>query len=143
MIGSPQESDSLTCQCAELELLLLVSRSSNVSRLNEGIRELAYFMGPNSGLHWKARRHNFPKLEHLCLWDCHELRKIPIDFGEILTLKSIELWRCLPSAVKSAKKIQDEQHEYGNNDMVVIEKETEDDLESEKSLSEEEPEVAN
>nr|GLL46216.1 uncharacterized protein LOC109168169 [Ipomoea trifida] len=31
MIGSPQESDSLTCQCAELELLLLVSRSSTVT----------------------------------------------------------------------------------------------------------------
>nr|GMD30935.1 disease resistance protein RPP13-like isoform X6 [Ipomoea batatas] len=90
--------------------------------------------------HWKASSQNFPKLEHLYLC-CHELREIPIGFAEISTLKSIKLEECLPSAVESAKKIQDEQRDYGNNDMVVIEIETLDGLESEKSLSEEEPEV--
>nr|GME04895.1 disease resistance protein RPP13-like isoform X6 [Ipomoea batatas] len=93
--------------------------------------------------HWKASSHNFPKLEHLYLSDCFELRKIPIDFAEISTLKSIELSTCLPSAVESAKKIQDEQHDYGNYDMVVIEEDTLDVSGSEKSLSEEEPGVDN
>ncbi|XP_019171244.1 PREDICTED: putative late blight resistance protein homolog R1B-12 [Ipomoea nil] len=71
--------------------------------------------------HSKASSPNFPKLEHLYLRDCHRLREIPIDFAEISTLKSIKLEKCLPSAVESAKKIEDEQREYGNNDMVVIE----------------------
>nr|GMD61993.1 disease resistance protein RPP13-like isoform X6 [Ipomoea batatas] len=74
--------------------------------------------------HWKASSQNFPKLEHLCILGCYELREIPIGFAEISTLKSIKLLRCLPSAVESAKKIQDEQRDYGNNDMVVIEEDT-------------------
>ncbi|XP_019188467.1 PREDICTED: disease resistance protein RPP13-like isoform X2 [Ipomoea nil] len=74
--------------------------------------------------HWKASSHNFPKLEHLYLWQCHRLREIPIDFAEISTLKSINLRKCLPSAVELAKKIQDEQRDYGNTDMVVIEEYT-------------------
>ncbi|XP_031090612.1 disease resistance protein RPP13-like [Ipomoea triloba] len=93
--------------------------------------------------HWKASSHNFPKLEHLCLTYCFELRKIPTDFGEISTLKSIELSRCLPSAVESAKKIQDEQRDYGNYDMIVIEENTLHVSGSVKSPSEEEPEVDN
>nr|GMD87011.1 disease resistance protein RPP13-like isoform X6 [Ipomoea batatas] len=74
--------------------------------------------------HWKASSHNFPKLEHLYIGYCHELREIPIDFAEISTLKSIKLRSCLPSSVESAKKIEDEQRDYGNIDMVVIEKQT-------------------
>nr|GLL37771.1 disease resistance protein RPP13-like isoform X1 [Ipomoea trifida] len=78
-----------------------------------------------------------------------------MDFAEISTLKSIKLWSCLPSVVKSAKKIQDEQHDYGNSDMVVIDKHTldvskseesseyDESPESEESLSEEEPKVDN
>nr|GLL35599.1 disease resistance protein RPP13-like isoform X2 [Ipomoea trifida] len=93
--------------------------------------------------HWKASSHNFPKLEHLLLSNCNELREIPIDFAEISTLKSIKLWACLPSAVKSVKKIQDVQHDSGNYDMVAIEMETLNVLRSEESLSEEESEVDN
>nr|GLL35600.1 disease resistance protein RPP13-like isoform X1 [Ipomoea trifida] len=66
---------------------------------------------------------------------CDELREIPIGFAEISSLKSIKLKKCLPSAVESAMKIQDEQSDYGNNDMVVIEEETFHVLESEESLS--------
>nr|GMD64997.1 disease resistance protein RPP13-like isoform X6 [Ipomoea batatas] len=90
--------------------------------------------------HWKASSQNFSKLEHLYVEYCRELREIPIDFAEISTLKSIKLLGCLPSAVESAMKIQDEQCDYGNNDMVVIEEDTLDGLKFEKSLSEEEPE---
>nr|GMC79887.1 disease resistance protein RPP13-like isoform X6 [Ipomoea batatas]GMC90611.1 disease resistance protein RPP13-like isoform X6 [Ipomoea batatas] len=79
--------------------------------------------------HWKASSHNFPKLEHLLLWSCCKLREIPNDFAEISTLKSIKLRGCHPSAVESARKIQEEQHDYGNYNMIV--------LEFEKSLSKE------
>nr|GMD64993.1 disease resistance protein RPP13-like isoform X6 [Ipomoea batatas] len=93
--------------------------------------------------HWKAGSQNFPKLEHLYILQCKILREIPIGFAEISTLKSIKLLECLPSAVESAKKIQDEQRDYGNNDMVVIEEDTLDGSKSEKSLSEEESEEDN
>nr|GMD61998.1 disease resistance protein RPP13-like isoform X6 [Ipomoea batatas] len=92
--------------------------------------------------HWKASSQNFPKLEHLYIIGCYELREIPIGFVEISTLKSIKLRRCHPSVVQSAKKIQEEQRDYGNYNMVVIEEETLDVSESKKSLSKEEHEVA-
>ncbi|XP_019175776.1 PREDICTED: putative late blight resistance protein homolog R1B-16 [Ipomoea nil] len=74
--------------------------------------------------YWEVGAHNFPKLERLCLYDCSELREIPNSFAEIPTLNLIELEMCHPSAVMSAKQIQAEQHDYGNENMVVIEIDT-------------------
>nr|GME02055.1 disease resistance protein RPP13-like isoform X6 [Ipomoea batatas] len=71
--------------------------------------------------HWEARADNFPKLERLFLGTCYELREIPNNFAEIPTLNLIHLVGCHPSAVMSAKQIQVEQHDYGNENMVVIE----------------------
>ncbi|XP_019180017.1 PREDICTED: putative late blight resistance protein homolog R1B-12 isoform X2 [Ipomoea nil] len=72
--------------------------------------------------HWEAGVDNFPKLERLFFNDCSELREIPNSYAEIPTLNLIQLKRCLPSAVMSAKQIEAEQHDYGNENMVVIEK---------------------
>ncbi|XP_019160416.1 PREDICTED: putative late blight resistance protein homolog R1A-3 [Ipomoea nil] len=74
--------------------------------------------------HWEATAYHFPNLKRLVLKGCRELVKIPADFAEILNLKSIELTKCLCSAVDSAKEIQEQQHECGNDNMVVIEKNT-------------------
>ncbi|XP_019151883.1 PREDICTED: putative late blight resistance protein homolog R1A-10 [Ipomoea nil] len=94
--------------------------------------------------HWKASSHNFPKLEHLYIGYCCELREIPIDFAEVSTLKSIKLVTCLHSVAESAKKIQDEQRDYGNNDMVVIAEHLWPvGFGMENSLNEEEQEVVN
>ncbi|XP_031111840.1 putative late blight resistance protein homolog R1A-10 [Ipomoea triloba] len=71
--------------------------------------------------HWEVGADNFPKLERLFLNTCFELREIPNSFAEIPTLNLIHLERCHPSAVMSAKQIQAEQHDYGNENMVVIE----------------------
>nr|GMD59942.1 disease resistance protein RPP13-like isoform X6 [Ipomoea batatas] len=73
-------------------------------------------------MHWEVGADNFPKLERLFLIRCFELRKIPNSFAEIPALSLIQLEGCLPSAVMSAKQIQAEQHEYGNENMIVIEK---------------------
>ncbi|XP_019179889.1 PREDICTED: putative late blight resistance protein homolog R1A-10 isoform X2 [Ipomoea nil] len=72
--------------------------------------------------HLEVGADNFPKLEHLFLEDCYKLREIPNSFAEIPTLNLIQLEKCHPSAVESAKQIQAEQHDYGNQNMVVIEK---------------------
>nr|GLL41479.1 putative late blight resistance protein homolog R1B-16 [Ipomoea trifida] len=71
--------------------------------------------------HWQVGVDNFPKLERLFLDTCFELTEIPNSFAEIPTLNLIQLESCLPSAVMSAKQIQAEQHDYGNENMVVIE----------------------
>ncbi|XP_031115579.1 putative late blight resistance protein homolog R1A-3 [Ipomoea triloba] len=74
--------------------------------------------------HWEASACHFPNLERLVLEWCEELEKIPGGFAEIPNLKSIELKECRHSAVDSAKEIQREQHEQGNDNMVVIAKHT-------------------
>nr|GMD89431.1 putative late blight resistance protein homolog R1B-16 [Ipomoea batatas]GMD95942.1 putative late blight resistance protein homolog R1B-16 [Ipomoea batatas] len=74
--------------------------------------------------HWEVGVDNFPKLERLFLDACSKLRKIPNSFAEIPTLNLIQLKECHPSAVMSAKQIQAEQRDYGNENMVVIEKNT-------------------
>ncbi|XP_019179954.1 PREDICTED: putative late blight resistance protein homolog R1B-16 [Ipomoea nil] len=74
--------------------------------------------------HWEVGADNFPKLERLFLNKCFKLREIPNSFAEIPTLNLIQLKRCRPSAVMSAKQIEAEQHDYGNENMVVIEIDT-------------------
>ncbi|XP_019185890.1 PREDICTED: putative late blight resistance protein homolog R1B-23 [Ipomoea nil] len=92
---------------------------------NENFDHLIYLELFRNGLkHWEASACHFPNLERLVLIRCPQLVKIPADFAEILNLKSIELTECLCSAVDSAKEIQEQQHEYGNDNMVVIEENT-------------------
>ncbi|KAM3288794.1 hypothetical protein P3S67_022224 [Capsicum chacoense] len=68
---------------------------------------------------WVASSDNFPSLKHLVLNKCDNLKEIPIDFGEICTLESIELHNCSPSAEDSARKIEQEQEDMGNNCLKV------------------------
>ncbi|XP_031091171.1 putative late blight resistance protein homolog R1A-10 [Ipomoea triloba] len=68
---------------------------------------------------WNAVGDHFPVLEHLELSDCISLREIPIELADITTLALIQLTQCLPSALASAKRIQDEQQSYGNEALLV------------------------
>jgi len=64
--------------------------------------------------YWEATSNHFPVLEKLVLGDI-KLKEIPSDFVEITTLKSIMLYECSKSLISSAKRIQKEQQEYGND----------------------------
>ncbi|XP_019181888.1 PREDICTED: disease resistance protein RPP13-like isoform X2 [Ipomoea nil] len=69
--------------------------------------------------YWEATSNHFPVLENLVLGHV-VLKEIPSGFAEITTLKSIQLYgRCLESLISSAKRIQNEQQEYGNDTFVV------------------------
>ncbi|KAM3324796.1 hypothetical protein P3S67_005948 [Capsicum chacoense] len=68
---------------------------------------------------WVASSDNFPSLKHLVLKKCDNLMEIPIDFGEICTLESIELHNCSNAAEDSARKIEQEQEDMGNNCLKV------------------------
>ncbi|XP_019167658.1 PREDICTED: disease resistance protein RPP13-like [Ipomoea nil] len=105
-----------SCECIGTEWELLEK---------ENFEQLIYLEISLSYLkHWEASACHFPNLEHLVIKWCPQLAKIPTDFAEILDLKSIKLIDCRLSAVNSAKKIQEEQREFGNDNMVVIEEYT-------------------
>ncbi|KAL0457435.1 UNVERIFIED_CONTAM: putative late blight resistance proteinR1B-12 [Sesamum latifolium] len=68
---------------------------------------------------WRADEIHFPRLRHLLIRDCSALEEIPSGIGEIPTLEIIELDECSPSVVASAKQIQEDQREYGNDGLQV------------------------
>ncbi|XP_012848186.1 PREDICTED: putative late blight resistance protein homolog R1B-17 [Erythranthe guttata] len=73
-----------------------------------------------SGLvNWNADTSNFPVLEKLVLEYMDKLDGIPLDIGEIPTLRHIELNVCNESAIISAMKIAEEQEDAGNDILQV------------------------
>ncbi|XP_070012636.1 putative late blight resistance protein homolog R1A-10 [Nicotiana sylvestris] len=68
---------------------------------------------------WEASSDSFPNLKRLVLNHCPYLEEIPTDFGEICTLESIELHNCSTSAEDSARNIEQEQEDMGNNCLKV------------------------
>nr|GMD27303.1 putative late blight resistance protein homolog R1B-16 [Ipomoea batatas] len=85
---------------------------------NESFDRLIYLGIQSNNLEsWEASACHFPNLEHLVLYRCQKLEKIPVEFAEISNLKSIKLYECLPSVVDYANEIQREQHEQGNDNM--------------------------
>ncbi|KAK4488455.1 hypothetical protein RD792_004219 [Penstemon davidsonii] len=63
---------------------------------------------------WSAFPENLPALENLVLERCKQLKEIPDSLGEFYSLEKIELLWCNSSAAKSAKRIQDDQKDVGN-----------------------------
>lgn len=70
-------------------------------------------------VHWTTDDTHFPCLERLVLENLKNLKEIPLNIGEIPTLRSIELRECSDSAVISAKHILDEQESLGNMGLQV------------------------
>ncbi|KAL0417030.1 UNVERIFIED_CONTAM: putative late blight resistance proteinR1A-10 [Sesamum latifolium] len=68
---------------------------------------------------WRTNETHFPCLQSLVIRSCFRLREIPSTIGDITTLQMIELVDCHPSAVTSAKQIQEEQESMGNEDLKV------------------------
>ncbi|KAL3833231.1 hypothetical protein ACJIZ3_007967 [Penstemon smallii] len=63
---------------------------------------------------WSASPENFPSLKKLVLERCKHLKEIPDRLGEFYSLEKIELLWCNSSAAKSAKQVQDDQNDAGN-----------------------------
>ncbi|XP_073124773.1 putative late blight resistance protein homolog R1A-10 isoform X2 [Henckelia pumila] len=70
-------------------------------------------------LHWQADKTHFPVLEHLFLGSLN-LEKFPEDFGELPTLRTIEVDSCSDSTNEWAEQIGEEQESYGNEGFQVI-----------------------
>ncbi|XP_042039265.1 putative late blight resistance protein homolog R1A-10 isoform X2 [Salvia splendens] len=63
---------------------------------------------------WIAESEHFPALQQLLIRRCYYLQEIPVDMGEITTLKVIEVDDCNKSLRESARRIQEEQEDIGN-----------------------------
>ncbi|KAL0421988.1 UNVERIFIED_CONTAM: putative late blight resistance proteinR1B-13 [Sesamum latifolium] len=70
-------------------------------------------------VNWAADDTHFPRLEHLVIRRCRSLEEIPLAIGDIPTLKVIEVQECSPSAVASAREIQQAQLDNGNDNLQV------------------------
>ncbi|XP_022853705.1 putative late blight resistance protein homolog R1B-8 [Olea europaea var. sylvestris] len=84
----------------------------------EEFLELKYLLLHNVDLKsWRADSIHFPSLESLVISVLlrSPLDEIPSGFGEISTLQSIELHGCVDSIVESAKKIVEQQLDWGND----------------------------
>ncbi|CAA2968800.1 late blight resistance homolog R1A-3 isoform X1 [Olea europaea subsp. europaea] len=69
---------------------------------------------------WNASSDNFPRLQKLVLQNCYNLKMIPPSLGDILTLQKIEVHWCAKAIRESAKQIQEEQKENGNEELKVV-----------------------
>ncbi|KAL0357369.1 UNVERIFIED_CONTAM: putative late blight resistance proteinR1B-8 [Sesamum calycinum] len=71
-------------------------------------------------VNWAADDTHFPRLEHLVIRRCRYLEEIPLAIGDIPTLKVSNRGRkCNPSAVASAREIQQAQLDNGNDYLQV------------------------
>ncbi|XP_019164823.1 PREDICTED: putative late blight resistance protein homolog R1B-14 [Ipomoea nil] len=71
-------------------------------------KQLQYFRIERTDLvSWTASKDSFPVLKCLLLRNCTKLDSVPVEFGEIESLKLLELYCTNKGAVNSAKKIQE------------------------------------
>ncbi|XP_019154272.1 PREDICTED: putative late blight resistance protein homolog R1B-8 [Ipomoea nil] len=69
--------------------------------------------------YWDVTGDHLPVLECLEISECYSLEEIPSGFADITTLALIRLSKCSNSLVTSAKLIQEEQNNYGNDVLLV------------------------
>ncbi|XP_031129154.1 putative late blight resistance protein homolog R1B-14 isoform X2 [Ipomoea triloba] len=89
-------------------------------RTENGFYKLKHLQIVESDLkHWTVIADHFPVLECLILSCCENLEEFPSAFADITTLQLIKLTRCCSSIVTSAKQIQEERLDFGDNKFVV------------------------
>nr|GMD81199.1 putative late blight resistance protein homolog R1B-14 isoform X1 [Ipomoea batatas] len=69
--------------------------------------------------HWSVVADHFPILECIFLNGCDHLVEFPTGFGEINTLQLIHLKHCSSSLVTSAKNIQEDRRDFGDDKLVL------------------------
>lgn len=69
---------------------------------------------------WNADGHSFPRLEHLLLRNCKMLQEIPCGFADNNSLQTIEVGRCTVETASSARQIQEDQRDFGNEQLKVL-----------------------
>ncbi|KAL2559042.1 putative late blight resistance protein-like protein R1B-16 [Forsythia ovata] len=103
-----------------LEVLKLLFKSFEGKRWDmkdEEFLNLKYLKLDNLDIaQWNASSDHFPCLERLVLLRCKQLEELPSCLGDIPTLQVIEMQWCSPSAAESARQIQENQKDIGNDE---------------------------
>ncbi|KAJ9551568.1 hypothetical protein OSB04_015613 [Centaurea solstitialis] len=68
---------------------------------------------------WEASSTSFPCLKQLLVSDSRYLEEIPLEIREITTLENIKIYGCSKSVVESVQRIQQEQHDEGNDELKI------------------------
>uniref|UniRef100_A0AAU7LKH8 NLR required for cell death 0 n=1 Tax=Actinidia chinensis TaxID=3625 RepID=A0AAU7LKH8_ACTCH len=71
-------------------------------------------------VHWEASSHHFPRLQRLILKHCESLEVVPSGLWDVATLQSLELYHASPTAVASAKQIQNQQQGFTVNRVKLL-----------------------
>ncbi|KAK4394649.1 putative late blight resistance proteinR1A-10 [Sesamum angolense] len=121
--GLPWGSMTIIGSLPNLEVLKLkkdACRGQEWEPVEEQFCQLKYLLLEELDLvQWRTSETHFPCLQSLIIRSCFRLREIPSAIGDITTLEMIELVDCHPSAVTSAKQIQEEQESMANDDLKV------------------------
>ncbi|KAL0421742.1 UNVERIFIED_CONTAM: Disease resistance protein RPP13 [Sesamum latifolium] len=118
-LGFPWEHMSIIACLPNLEVLKLrcyAFRGPEWETFEGGFLQLRFLLIEDTDLeYWRADSGHFPRLQRLLIHHCYKLKEIPLGIEDITTLKMIEIVDGSPSLVASAKQIQEEQHNWGNN----------------------------
>ncbi|KAJ0667883.1 putative P-loop containing nucleoside triphosphate hydrolase, leucine-rich repeat domain superfamily [Helianthus annuus] len=68
---------------------------------------------------WNAYSASFPCLKQLEIIGCHILEEIPFEIGDIPTLELIQIRGCRKCVDESARRIEEEQHDFGNYNLKI------------------------
>ncbi|KAL8228361.1 hypothetical protein R6Q57_015945 [Mikania cordata] len=68
---------------------------------------------------WEACSSSFPCLRRLEICYCSRLEEIAYEIGEIPTLELIKIESCKTSVGESVRRIQDNQHDFGNYNLTI------------------------
>ncbi|XP_057481368.1 putative late blight resistance protein homolog R1B-14 [Actinidia eriantha] len=103
----------------KLEVLKLKDnafKGSHWQALDQGFNLLRFLhIGKVDLVHWEASSHHFPRLERLILKNCESLEVVPSGLWDVASLHSLELYHASPTAVASAKQIQEKKQGFTIN----------------------------
>ncbi|CAI9301383.1 unnamed protein product [Lactuca saligna] len=107
----------------KLEVLKLLDSSFKGSRWvtgDEQFRKLKFLKLENLNIQlWEASSMNFPQLRKLEVRTCKNIKEIPLEIGDISTLKHIDFDDSNSLVLRSVNEIQEKQREMGNYDIHV------------------------
>ncbi|XP_009769147.1 putative late blight resistance protein homolog R1A-3 [Nicotiana sylvestris] len=122
----PLTSDSLStiARLPNLEELYLVAAIIEGEEWNMGeedtFQKLKFLTLQRVSLvKWEVREESFHVLEKLQLWECRKLDEIPQSFGDLVSLKIIDLWRS-PQLEDSAREIKQYAEDMMGKDMIQV-----------------------
>ncbi|XP_073297518.1 putative late blight resistance protein homolog R1A-3 [Primulina huaijiensis] len=125
LVNFPWENMAIIGSLPNLQMLemmgILVTEDSEWTPMEGQFLRLKHFQSTFDYLvKWEVEKEHFPCLESLIFCNVRWIDEIPSGIGEIDSLQLIELRYCRESLVNSAKKIQEQQLENGNDSFEVL-----------------------